>query len=61
MEYAGTDHGKGVENGGNATDLPPTEMYRIGVYKVLKSELLKNSGFYKLCKSVQERTTSLKL
>ena len=48
-------------NGGNATDLPPTEMYRIGVYKVLKSELLKNSGFYKLCKSVQERTTSLKL
>lgn len=60
-DYTSVLSGTVVNNGGNATDLPPTEMYRIGVYKVLKSELLKNSGFYKLCKSVQERTTSLKL
>lgn len=30
-------------SGGNATDLPPTETYRIGAYKAVKSELLKNT------------------
>ena len=30
-------------SGGNATDLPPTETYRIGAYKTLKTELLKNT------------------